>query len=185
VVVSAERALVQQLRARDEAAFEEMARRYGARIYDLHCWLTGDPLLAEDLTQETFVALWRGVSSFRGEAKLSTWIHRVARNVALQHLRRPTVETVSLGDAADHATERGTPEAAERAVLRGIVRDALAELPREQHEAVVLNKLSGLSHAEVARVLDRPVGTIKWQIAQALDRLRASLVRKGIVGDEV
>ena len=183
--MTTERAFVQQLRAGQDAAFEEMARQYGARIYDLHCWLTGDPTLAEDLTQETFMALWRGISEFRAEASLRTWVHRIARNVALQHLRRPGVKTVPLADAADYAAKEDTPELAARAMLREIVRAAIAELPQEQREAVVLNKLSGLSHREVARVLEKPIGTVKWHIAQALDGLHASLARKGVTGNEV
>lgn len=177
--------ILAKMRARDEAAFTELTRQYGASIYSLQCWLTGDPSLAEDLTQETFMALWRGISEFRAEASLRTWVHRIARNVALQHLRRPGVKTVPFADATDYTAKEDTAELAERAVLREIVRAALAELPQEQREAVVLNKLSGLSHREVARVMGRPLGTVKWHIAQALDKLHESLARKGVISNEV
>ena len=180
-----EECLLRRLKAHDHAAFEELTRQYEARIYNLHCWMTGDRLLAQDLTQETFLAIWRGIDGFQGKAKLLTWIHRIARNVALQHIRKRTLNTVPLEDVADEIANDPVTHAAEREMLRDKVREALAELPQEQREALVLNKMSGLSHPEVARILDRPLGTVKWHIAQALQSLRLSLRQRGVTNGEV
>jgi RNA polymerase sigma-70 factor (ECF subfamily) len=177
--------MLQRLGRRDSAAFEAVAREHGPGVYDLLCWLTGEPQVAEDLTQETFLAAWRGIESFRGEADICTWIHRIARNVALQHARKRLPDTVPLDSAATEPAGEEAARLAEREMLQRTVREALAELPQEQREALVLNKLSGLSHAEVAHLLNRPLGTVKWQIAQGLYSLRAILQRKGVTGDEM
>jgi RNA polymerase sigma-70 factor, ECF subfamily len=178
--VISEEILLQRMKVGDGAAFEELTRRYETRVYNFHCWFTGDMSLAEDLTQETFTAIWRGLGGFKGEAKLSTWIHRIARNVALQNARKGKVETVPLEQISEKTATDCTADAAERGLIREAVGAALAELPQEQREALVLNKLNGLSHSEVAQILNRPLGTIKWQIAQALQSLRSSLQRRGM-----
>jgi RNA polymerase sigma-70 factor (ECF subfamily) len=173
------------MKAHDHAAFEEFAQLYEARLYDLHCWLTGDLSLAEDLTQETFLAVWRGLDGFRGEAKLFTWICQIARNIALQKRRKHELTTVSLDEATNEVTAEEVSEAAARTMLRDKVRASLAELPQEQREALVLNKFGDLSHAEIARVLNKPLGTVKWHIAQGLQGLRSKLQEKGVTSSEV
>jgi RNA polymerase sigma-70 factor, ECF subfamily len=172
--------LVQRLRQRDPAAFDTLVEMHATRIYDTLCWLCGDRQLAEDLAQETFLAAWRGIDGFRGEAEMLTWLHRIARNVVLQHARKHQVDTVPFDDTTETTSGEGVATDAARAILQDSVREALAELPTEQREALVLNKLSGFSHGEIAHILDRPLGTVKWQIAQGLDALRGILRAKGV-----
>jgi RNA polymerase sigma factor (sigma-70 family) len=183
--VISEEILLQRMRTGDGAAFEEFIRRYESRIYNYHCWFTGDLSLAEDLTQETFTAIWQGLKGFKGNSRFATWIHRITRNIALQQQRSKPPPALPLDCAEDPAGEDATAKAVERSLLRDQVRAALGELPAPQREAVILHKLNGLSHAEVAQVLAKPLGTIKWQIAQALQSLRSSLQREGVTDGKV
>jgi RNA polymerase sigma-70 factor (ECF subfamily) len=179
------RADLERLRTRDQAAFDGVVRDYAAPIYDLHCWLSGDPWLAEDLAQETFLNAWRGIDGFRGQCKLSTWLYRIARNVAAEHARKRLPPTISLEQMPEKSGDDCTSADAESNILRDQVRAALLEIPQNQREAVVLNKLGGLSHTEVARVLQEPVGTVKWHIAQGIETLHLILRRKGVISREL
>ncbi len=182
---TSETELIRRLRDAPADAVEEFVRVYASRIYDLHCWLCGDHTVAEDLTQETLIAVCRDIHKFRGESRLSTWVHRVARNIALRHLARQRPESVSLEEINETAAPQDTATLAGRALLRDQVRQALGLLPAAQREAVVLHCLQGLSHSETARALGRPLGTVKWQIAQGLSALRSALVQSGAMPDEV
>jgi len=184
-VLPSERELVRKLRDGESDAFSDFIRLYGPRVYDLQCWLCGDPTAAEDLTQETFVAVWRDIGKFRGKSRLSTWVHRVARNIAMRHLKRRRGQNVPLEDAGELETSADTETQAQRAVLQGQLREALQHVPLAQREAIVLHCLQGLSHRETANALERPLGTVKWQIAQGLHALRKALLRVGVLQDEV
>ena len=177
--------LIRGLRDGDGHAFEEFLRCYGPRVYDLHCWLCGDHTAAEDLTQETVLAVCRDIRKFRGHSSLSTWVHRIARNVASRHLMRQGRESVPLEDVRDLESPEDTDASGRSALLRDRVREALALLPVTQRESVVLHCLHGLSHAEAARALGRPLGTVKWQIAQGLHALRGALLQVGVDPDEL
>jgi len=177
--------LIRRLQDGQGDAFEQFIRLYGPRVYDLHCWLCGDQTAAEDLTQETLIAVWRDIRTFRGESRLFTWVHQVARNIALRHLQRKRQEGIPLEEAADLAAPDDTAALAQRALLRDQVRQALQLLPLAQREAVALHCLQGLSHSEAAKALGRPLGTVKWQIAQGLHVLRKALLCVGVVQDEL
>jgi RNA polymerase sigma-70 factor (ECF subfamily) len=176
---------VRRLRDGQRNAFEEFVRQYAPRLYSLHCWLCGDTATAEDLTQETFLAVWRDIGKFRGESRLSTWVHTVARHIALRHLQRRRAEEVPLEEAAEVAAPEDTEAEVRRAVLRDRVGEALQQVPLAQREALVLHCLQGLSHRETAAALRRPLGTVKWQIAQGLHALRGALLQLGVVPDEL
>jgi len=159
--------------------FESLARRFYTRVYNYLCWISRDRHLAEDLTQETFMQIWQHPPEMRGHRALRAWVYRVARNQYLQHRRRAGLETVSLEDCRE-------PEAAgpsdtesllrlERDELRRLVQKALQELPDAYREVIVLHNLEGLSLAQVAHVLQAPVGTVKSRRAKAFRRLRELL----------
>jgi RNA polymerase sigma-70 factor (ECF subfamily) len=177
--------LIRRLQDGEGDAFEQLIRIYAPRVYDLQCWLCGDRAAAEDLTQETFIAVWRDIGKFRGESRLLTWVHAVARNIALRHLKRRGRQGVPLEEAAELQAPSDTEALAERSLLRDQVREALQVVPIAQREALVLNRLHGLSQKETARALGRPLGTVKWQIAQGLQALREALLRAGVAQDEL
>lgn len=174
--------LVKGLRSGDERAFDEFVRQYGPRIYNLQCWLCGDRTAAEDLAQETVIAVFRSIGAYRGRSRLYTWVFQVARHIAHRYGKCRRKDCVPLDAASEIEAPEDTEQLARQALLRDRVREALRLLPEAQRETVVLHYLQGFSHAETARVLQRPLGTVKWQIAHGLHALRDALPR---VGDDV
>jgi len=162
-----------------QALYERLARRHYAGVYNYLCWISRNTALAEDLTQETFVQIWRHLPEVRSEKAVRVWVYRVARNTYLQHRRRAGLDTVSLGDGAE-PEPAGPPEAQpelrfEQHELRRLVQAAVAELPNAYREVIVLHNLEGLSLAQVGDVLEVPIGTVKSRRARAFRRLRELL----------
>ena len=165
--------------ARDKALFERLARRHYAGVYNYLCWMSRNTALAEDLTQETFVQIWRHLPEVRSEKAVRVWVYRVARNTCLQHRRRAGLDTVSLEDCAG-SEPAGPLEAqpelrVEQGELRRLVQAAVEELPDAYREVIVLHNLEGLSLAQVGDVLHVPVGTVKSRRARAFRMLRKLL----------
>ena len=162
-------------RAGDRHAFARLVRAHQSRVrLQLRRLVHGDAALADDLAQETFVQAWLHLNDFRGDARLATWLHRIALTRFLQHVRRPQlpVEWVDpeLGDANEPAHD---PRAAE-----GLARDveqAVQALSEIQRLAVVHCFHLDLSHAEAAQVLGLPLGTLKSHLDRAKARLRELL----------
>ncbi len=149
----------------DVAAFTVLAREAQPHLWRFLRHLTGDAELAADLTQETLLRVHRSLRTFRGRSRFTTWLFRIARNVALDELRarerRPrTVE----------ADERIAPPSAGPASSVEI-RAAVATLPLAQREAFVLAEVYGLPYREVGEVLGVPVGTVKSRVFHARRRL--------------
>jgi RNA polymerase sigma-70 factor (ECF subfamily) len=175
-----DRALLARLRRGDERAFTELIRRHQDRVFDLGYRMLGDRQEAEDLSQEIFVAVHRGLKTFRGDSKLSTWIFRVAKNHCLNRLvylrRHGAGRTQGLDEGPEPTVD---PAAArpdrqlERRERRAILERALAELDEAQRMIVVLRDIEGLDYEEIAGVLDEPLGTVKSR----LHRARAALAQ--------
>jgi RNA polymerase sigma-70 factor (ECF subfamily) len=148
----------------DLAAFESLVRAYQAHVFRFVRHLVGDPALAEDLTQETFLRLYRRLGSFRFQSKFSTWLFQVARNAATDELRRRQ-RRERLTELAPVPGPPSAPDA--RAELRA----ALAALPPALQESLVLVEVFGFAYREVAEVLGVPVGTVKSRVFHARLRL--------------
>lgn len=168
--------LLRDLQARRPGAFAECVRVHYAAVYRLLVHLTRHVHLAEDLTQETFAVAWEKIATFGGRCSLATWLHRIAytkfvdasrsdRRAASMRERLPQRDVVTLSPADNVA-------AADEARR---LYQALDELGPLQRTAVVLHYLQGLSYRETAEVLDEPVGTVKWRIAEAVNQLRTLL----------
>ncbi|MGQ0837869.1 RNA polymerase sigma factor [Actinokineospora sp.] len=162
-------------------AFDTLVRRHTDRMYRVALRICGDPGEAEDVVQDAWIAAWRGLAEFRGEARASTWLYRVVTNTALAHLRRrrPTVPLESLLDSTRSGllTDAGpTPEA--RALLgerASAVHRAIARLEPSQRVPLVLRELEGLSYEEVATVLDVSVSVLHKRLHRARVTLLATL----------
>jgi len=167
--VAEDRELISRVAAGDEAAFRQLYERYGDRVFRYALTLLRNLHLAEEVVQETMVAIWRGAGSFKGGSRVSTWIFGIARNQAHALLRREVrgervpEEPLTLPDPA---------EAVER---EGRVLSALAELPPDQREVVVLAFYEGLSYREIASLLGVPEGTVKSRMHLAKRKLREAL----------
>jgi len=145
--------------------------------------MTGNTAEAEDLAQEAFMQLYRKISTFRGESAFSTWLHRLAVNVVLMHLRKKGLQLISL-DEPDTSQEEPVKRDYgddDRRLLGsidriGLVR-AIAELPPGYKTVFVLHDVEGYEHNEIAQMMDCSVGNSKSQLHKARMRLREWLRR--------
>ena len=170
-----ERELIARAQKGDRAAFAALVRTHGDEVYTLARRLVGDPHLAADVAQETMIRAWRALPKFRGEAQLSTWLHRITVNTAWTHKRRagrhagaPIEEHTDLPAPID---SRHPEFAGEVLELRGRLREALDTLPESQRSVVVLKDIYGWSHAEIAEASDITVTAAKVRLHRARARL--------------
>ncbi|MFU8839539.1 MAG: RNA polymerase sigma factor [Nitriliruptoraceae bacterium] len=167
-----------------EAAFHTLVDRYHRRVFGICLHTLGSASDAEDATQETFLKLARHADSFRGEAKLSTWLYRVARNVCTDHVRHdarrpstPVADPSTLDEAPSEADRTsGTEDALS-------VRTALAQLDAGSRQALILVAVEGLSYQEAGAALGLAVGTVKSRVSRARTRLAALLAEAAPTGD--
>ncbi|WP_226436449.1 RNA polymerase sigma factor [Rhodococcus yananensis] len=163
--------LIERCKAGDAAAFGELVGRYRPRTWAVCVQITGNTHDAEDALQDALTAAWQNIGKFRGSAKFSTWLHRIAANASLATVRRRrdvVVDEIDLGAHTDSPV-------ADRVVDVDAVRRALADLPDEYRAAVVLREYAQLSYAEIAEHLGIPVQTVKSRINRARTRLVEAL----------
>lgn len=167
--------VVRRAQAGDADAFQSLYREQVGRVHALCLRLSGDRMAAQELTQDVFVRLWERLRSFRGESAFSTWLHRLATNVALMALRSSGRRERRVTPVEDPALyDRGTaPQAGEGIDLER----ALAQLPPGAREVFVLHDVEGFGHAEVGRLLGIAEGTSKAQLFRARRLLREMLER--------
>jgi len=163
-----------------EAAFHSLVDRYHRRVFAICFQVLRSSSDAEDATQETFVKLARGAGSFRGEAQLSTWLYRVARNVCTDHVRhharRPATPVADPGELTSAPAEPDTTAGTDERLAVAAALDTLDPLSRQ---ALVLVAIEGLTYAEAAVVTDLPVGTVKSRVSRARARLATALAPDG------
>jgi RNA polymerase sigma factor (sigma-70 family) len=160
----------------DQAAFGALVRRHQDRIYRHLLNLTGSREDALELAQDVFIKAWEALPSWRPDAQFHTWIYRIASNAALDVLRRrKIVQFVTLEDDYDAPSQQPGPEAQlqGRQRMRN-VDAALARLPAEHREIILLREVEGLSYDELATTLSIDQGTVKSRLARARAALAAS-----------
>lgn len=156
----------------DQHAFSELVRRHQSAVRGLLRQLTRtDVALADDLAQEAFVKAYKNIRSFRGEAKFSTWLYRIAYNCFREDARKRK-ELVGIDETQLEAEQ--DPQTVDPA-LRHDLMNALALLPLHERTAVVLCCQNGLSHDEASRVLDIPLGTVKTNVLRGREKLKKTL----------
>ena len=172
--------LLAQAGAGDRAAFRQLYARYSAPLFSLAVRLVGDRGEAEEVLQDTFVKIWRHAAAY--DSRLSrpfTWAVTILRRTGIDHLRkrRRAPFTTPLPDdaALHHTTGENIRQAAEAREDSARVRGALVEIPPNQRRALELALYSELTHAEIARQLGQPVGTVKSWIRRGLLDLRTTL----------
>jgi RNA polymerase sigma-70 factor (ECF subfamily) len=175
--------LMQRLFVRDRHAFEQLFERYGDLVYSTALRVLRDPHLAEDISQEIFVRLWRKPDSYVAErGRFLTWLISVTRNRAVDEVRargrRQRYETASPEQQERElpATEAIDPALnAQLAEQRRVVRAALADLPPEQRQVIELAYFGGFTQQEIADRLAQPLGTVKTRIRLGMQKLRGAL----------
>ena len=175
-----------------EESFELLVRRHRSRVFSLALRMTGSAGDAEEIAQETFLAAWRHLSSFRGESAVGSWLYRICANLCLMRLRRRRLEPIDQDEARDlpgprfdsdgtlvPSTSLDWAEGAERQALdrelrRAILR-ATASLPEEHRAVFLLKDLAGLSYEEIARSTRSSVPSVKSRLHRARLAMREAI----------
>ena len=186
-----DRALVDRARAGDIGAFELLVRRYQGWVFTLAARMLGDRAEAEDMAQEIFLKAYRGLKTFKGASRFSTWLYAIASHHCLNHLearrRRPLLHWPAT-DRPDHAgkdppaivdrlADPAPPADAllEKADLTRLVQAELANLTAEHRIILVLRDIQGLSYEEIAETLRLELGTVRSRLHRARMEMRARL----------
>ena len=167
-----ERALIERCRTGDDIAFGELVDRYKNLVYGMVWRMVSDRSQTDDLAQEVFLKVYRGLPYFRGDARLSTWIFRIVSNVCSQARSRRTAEV----PGAVPAREPGASDVAFAELeLRDRLDKAIAQLPENYRLLIAAHYLEGVQYEALAEALDIPVGTVKTHLYRAKRRLRELL----------
>jgi RNA polymerase sigma-70 factor (ECF subfamily) len=169
--------------AGDGAAFETIYQLHSRRVYALCLRMVGDPVEAEDLTQEAFLQLFRKIHTFRGESAFSSWLHRLTANIVLMRFRKKRLIAVSLDEMTrpDEERERpiiefGAPDLRLIGVFDRVnLQTAVEQLPEGYKSMFLLHDVQGFEHNEIAAMLGCSVGNSKSQLHKARKRLRELL----------
>ena len=174
--------LIKGLKANDPVAFRQLIELYQQALFNLCLRLLNDRSEAEDMTQETFIRAYQGIASFREEASLNTWLHRIATNLCknrIAYLSRrkqrshdhlPVLEAKSgelWQSKATASTSHDQPEQSlESKEAQALITQALNQLPEKQKTALTLRDIQGLSYTEIAEITGSSLGTVKSRIHQ-------------------
>ena len=178
---AADAQLIARAQRGDEEAFTALFEAHKRRVYSLCLRMTGNTAEAEDLAQEAFLQLYRKISTFRGESAFSTWLHRLAVNVVLMHLRKKGLQQISLDESdtsQDEPVKRDYGSDDRRligSVDRIGLQKAIADLPPGYRTVFVLHDVEGYEHNEIAEIMNCSVGNSKSQLHKARMKLRDRL----------
>jgi RNA polymerase sigma-70 factor (ECF subfamily) len=167
---------MEKLHQTKDAFFERVMREYGTRILRLVCFFIKDRSLAEDITQEIFVKVYRHLGEFRGESSIHTWVYRIAVNECKGYLRSWSFRNILLKPFAD----RKDDQTVEGEVLKTIERDSIArqvmKLSPAYRQVIVLHYYAELTTAEIAQVLGTSEGAVRTKLHRARQQLRGLMV---------
>src|SRR3990172_8967625 len=177
--------VIEEAKKGNAEAFETLYHAHKRRIYSLCLRMSGNTAEAEDLTQEAFLQLFRKISSFRGDAAFSTWLHRLAVNLVLMRFRKKGLLTSSLDETIGgeeenaHSRELGMQDTVLTATVDRIVLEkAMQELPPGYRMMFYLHDVEGYEHREIAGMMGCSVGNCKSQLHKARMRLRELLMKR-------
>jgi len=180
-ILATDEIIVERALTGDAEAFGELVRRWERRIFALTYGMLGREEDARDATQETFLAAFRNLRGFRGEAKVSSWLHRIAVNQCISRQRRSNVRSESALEDEHETTDFATPLSHSPAHLvegrqeTAAVRRAINSLSIELRQVVVMKEFEELTFREIADALDLPLSTVKSRLYTALKQLQMRL----------
>lgn len=181
---------IERLKRRDERAFNQLVELYQGRVFRLLLRMLGRRDEAEDLAQEVFVQVFKAIDQFRGDAKLGTWLYRIAVNLCKNRVKYLARRYENARDSFELAAERGSTEGAPAATFAAVARPdqmveglqverilqrAIGELEPEFREVLVLRDVEDLSYAEIGEITGLPEGTVKSRIHRARGMLKVSV----------
>lgn len=196
---STDEELVRRFKRGDRAAFDEFVLRYQDRVYTFCLRWLSDPARAEEVAQESFLKMYRGLARFRGDAKLSTWVFRVVLNTCKNERLRLKRRKASLHEPLEgrQSTDedgpsrqfahpgRGTDHSVHRSEAEEILANALSELEEEYANIIILRDIQGLSYEEIAQILGLAKGTVKSRLHRARAAIAQGLLNKGLGRDDI
>ncbi|MCX6273916.1 MAG: RNA polymerase sigma factor [Bacteroidetes bacterium] len=175
--------LLTRLREGDHAVYKDLIRQFGNQVFNTSLGILQDTMDAEDITQEVFIEVFRSVRNFRGDAKLSTWIYRIAVTKSLEHLRKRNSKkgianplTISGDDPIGNISE--VPDflhpgvQMENKERAAILFAAIGKLPEKQKTAFILHKTEDLSYTEVAEIMNVSVSSVESLLFRAKQNLQ-------------
>jgi RNA polymerase sigma-70 factor, ECF subfamily len=174
-------ALIDRVRAGDEAAYDLLVQRHAARLLRMIAALVRRHEDAEDLMQETLAAAYFKLDTFAGRSSFFTWLYRIAVNRVISSRRRRRLESTHQGRPLEDAPAAISQEASAESRLSGAeqidrVYEALAQLDEDRRIVVVLRDLEGLDYGQIADILDLPKGTVRSRLHRARGDLRTLLI---------
>ena len=167
----------------NQDSFAQLVQQHQRRVFNLVFRMLQQYEEANEVTQETFLAAWQGLPSFRGDARFSTWLYRIAYNCALKQLeQRKRDKAVQIGMQAEQLIANAGQEHRVDAELesharQALVHEQLANLPAKYRVVLVLRHLQDMTYEEMAEILTMPVGTIKTHLFRARNLLKERLVK--------
>ena len=166
----------------DNAAFDDLIKRYRDRVVSLVFHILGNFTEAEDLAQDVFVRAYRGLRRFRGQSSFFTWLYRIAVNVAYTSARKSSRRRFLQGLAIREARLRPAPKTPEEEAVSGEtelqVHAAMARIDPRLRAVLVLKEMEGMEVGAVAEILKIPVGTVKSRLFRAREDLRGILIKE-------
>jgi len=179
VVVQDDAALVAASKAGNQDAFAILVQRHQRRVFNLVFRMLQQYEESNEVTQDAFFAAWQGLSSFRGDARFSTWLYRIAYNCALKQLeqrKRDSALQVAIQTEAVENEEQVGVDLVEKHDRQALVREHLSTLPAKYRIVLILRHLQEMTYEEMAEILTMPIGTIKTHLFRARNLLKERLV---------
>jgi RNA polymerase sigma-70 factor (ECF subfamily) len=173
---ASEETLVSRSARGDEQAFGVLVERYKGMLYSMAYRLMKDRGRAEDAAQESFIKAWAALPGFKGESKFSSWLYRICYNTCISELRKRKPE-VELDEAMGVPVEGPEQEFRNRDI-QAVIHDEVSRLPDDYRAALTLFHFNGLSYDEIARLVRKPMGTVKAQIHRGRALLKARLLER-------
>lgn len=174
--------LLQLMEQKDENALGELYDRYNRLVFSIALNSLGEGVAAEEITQDVFFRVWKNAASYRKESgKVATWIAGITRNRSIDEIRRLSIRPEAEanfwedGESDLWADTADVEQNVELSQQSNRVRMSVASLPAEQRQALTYAYFMGLSHSEIARLLDEPLGTIKTRIRLAMKKIKIDL----------
>lgn len=181
-----EEQLVTSSKKGDQDAFAQLVQQHQRRVFNLAFRMLQQYEEANEVTQETFLAAWQGLPSFRGDARFSTWLYRIAYNCALKQLeQRKRDKALQVVIQAEQITatigqEQRVDAALETHARQAMVQEQLSQLPAKYRIVLILRHLQEMTYEEIAEILTMPIGTIKTHLFRARNLLKERLEQFGV-----